>query len=49
MRYEVRAMMYVGMGEWVSELVDSFDSYNEAEEFNGFCHENGLNTFVREV
>ena len=47
MKYEVRLMRYVAFGEWESEVIDTFDNFEEAMEFNCNCHENGLNTFVK--
>ena len=48
-KYEVRVMMYVGFGEWKSELVESFDTYEEAQECNYSCRENGMNSFIKDV
>ena len=48
-KYEVRVMMYVGFGEWKSELVDSFDNYEDAQMCNDGCRENGLNSFIKDV
>ena len=48
-KYEVRVMMYVGFGEWKSELVESFDTYEKAQECNYSCRENGMNSFIKDV